>query len=48
MPGKSAQFSSILRKLSSIDIEKIFTGNFHATTLDKTPEDVAVRSQLMG
>lgn len=48
MPGKGAHFSSILRKLSGIDTEKIFMGNFHATTLDKTPGDVAVHSQLMG
>jgi len=47
MPGKSAQFSSILKKLSSIDTEKIFTGNFHASTLDKKTEDVTVHSQPM-
>lgn len=48
MSGKSAQFNSILRKLSSTDTEKIFAGNFHTTTLDKTPGDVAVHCHLMG
>lgn len=38
MPGKSAQFISILRKLSSTDIEKAFTGNFPALTLIKHQE----------
>lgn len=40
MPGKSAQFSGILRKLSSTDTEKIFTDNFHVTILNKTPRDM--------